>query len=325
MIATLFRIATVLGLMIYVLGTASAHAQVIGEIEAVDPPEQGFFTKKLVIRGVSILASPEVSDGAIEEAARRLERLLGRSPEIERNLARFGAQLEIIGEHQQVSDLPQYRDQKGKPFEGKLTIDERGRGYGGLHSSCGEENLLLLPSDRYDDHRDICSHEFAHTILSYGLSQDIYARVEEQRLASLAAGRWTTMYAATNTQEFFAELTMWYLGSRGDYGKTEPSPFKGAIWLKRYDVEAYTLIDDIYSGRLAPQPISVEVLKPLPPEQVKDLKSTSGDACEVLVANHLSTPIERFWIDPPNPIPIPRLSTYIRIRKHCVLVRCVYE
>ena len=51
----------------------------------------------------------------------------------------------------------------------RQALDERGRGYGGFHASCAEENLLKLPSDRWADHRDICTHEFAHTCLTWGL------------------------------------------------------------------------------------------------------------------------------------------------------------
>lgn len=55
-------------------------------------------------------------------------------------------------------------------------LDDRGRGYGGFHASCGEENLLRLPCDRYRDHRDILTHEFAHTCLSWGLGSAFEAR-----------------------------------------------------------------------------------------------------------------------------------------------------
>lgn len=55
-------------------------------------------------------------------------------------------------------------------------LDDRGRGYGGFNASCGEENLLRLPCDRYRDHRDILTHEFAHTCLSWGLGAAFEAR-----------------------------------------------------------------------------------------------------------------------------------------------------
>jgi hypothetical protein len=50
--------------------------------------------------------------------------------------------------------------------------------------------------------------------------------------------------------EFFAELTMWYFGTHGDLSMTGPKPANGREGLKRYDPEAFALIDDFYSGRI---------------------------------------------------------------------------
>ncbi|MCX5684751.1 MAG: hypothetical protein NT049_13830 [Planctomycetota bacterium] len=150
-----------------------AAGQVMGVIRKIDPPEQGFFSKELKVRGIRILAHADVSDAAIDEAARRMDLQLSRCPEIAANMAARGAEMHIIGKDQQVSDLPEHRHLKGKPFDGTKTVDERARGLGGLCSSCCEENLLMLPTDRWKDHRDICKHEFAHGILSYGVTRDI--------------------------------------------------------------------------------------------------------------------------------------------------------
>lgn len=287
-----------LAIVLVALVGVAAQAQVIGEIERIEPAEQAFFSKRLTIRGIPILSHVAVSDAALEEAGRRIDRQLGRTPEIAANLRTFGVRLHVIGKDQQVSDLPEYRHMKGKPFEGDKTIDERGRGYGGLYTSCAEENLLLLPSDRYDDHRDICVHEFAHAILSFGLSRDIRDKLEAQRQKSLAAGRWQTMYAGTNTQEFFAELTMWYFGSRGDYGKATPTPTKGACWLRAYDPDAYNLIDAIYGGRLKPGPIEIVELEALRPEMEGQIRSQDDQpATEVVFVNRTSDPVALFWLD----------------------------
>jgi hypothetical protein len=232
-------------------------AQTTLPIERVDPPRQEFYSKQCSVRGIRILAHADVSDAAMYEAARRIGRQIGRAPQLAANLATLGVEMHIIGKDQECSDLPEYRHMKGKLVDGKLTFDQRGRGYGGFHASCAEENLLKLPSDRYRDHRDICSHEFAHTILQYALSKDIREKVEAQRKKSIEAGKWKTMYAAGNAHEFFAELTMWYFDSRGDYGKLKPPPQPGSDWLRAYDPEAFALIDSIYTGRLAPPAIKV--------------------------------------------------------------------
>jgi len=278
-------------------GSLSAWAQVVGEIERLDPPRQGFFSKRLVVHGIPILAHESVDDAALDEAGRRLDRLLGRAPQIVANLNTFHVSLEIIGKDQAVTDLPQYRHMKGKPFEGAQTMDERGRGYGGINCSCAEENLLYLQSDRYRDHRDICSHEFAHGIFGFGLSPDIRERVEAQWRRALQAGKWKGMYAATNADEYFAELTMWYLGSRGDYGKLDPPPSPGARWLRAYDPEAYRLLDDIYSGRLAPEKLVVTDLEPHPATAEGRLKSGNGPMTQIIFENRMEQPARVYWLD----------------------------
>jgi hypothetical protein len=267
-------------------------------IERVAPPLQGFYAKRLVVRGIPILSHEAVSDAAIDEAARRLECLLGRAPAIVANLNALGAELHIIGKDQAVTDLPMYRHMKGKPFDGKQTMDERGRGYGGIHCSCCEENLLYLPSDRWKDHRDICSHEFAHGIFGYGLDRALRERWEAQYRKAAAAGRWKGTYAGSNAHEYFAELTMWYVGSRGDYGTLDPPPSRGARWLRQYDPEAYDLLDAFYSGRLAPGRIEVEDLKPLPAAEEGTVRSKGGQpATEIVFVNRARQPLRLFWLD----------------------------
>jgi len=278
--------------------TESAMAQDIGAIQKVVPPVAGFYSKRLTVRGIVVLAHADVSDAAIREAARRLDRQLAGAPAIQGNLARLGVQVHIIGKDQACSDLPEYRHLRGKPVDGTKTIDERGRGYGGLFASCAEENLLRLPSDRWKDHRDICMHEFAHTIFAFALDGALRGKIEAQHRNSLAAGRWKTTYAATNADEFFAELTMWYFGTRGDYGKLEPPPAEGADWLRAYDTEAYDLLDAVYRGRFRPPQLEVAELTPLPPDSEGKVRSKASEQpTQLMVFNPTAQPAKLFWLD----------------------------
>src|SRR5262249_28775151 len=195
-------------------------------IVALDPPRRGFFSKRLEYEGIPILAHASVDDRALLAARDRLSTMLAHLPGVRRNLATLGAELHVIGKDQVTSDLPEHRHLKGKPFDGKLTVDERTRGLGGLLTSCGAENLLRLPGDRYAG-RDICVHEFAHSIQENGLSDDVRKSIRERFDASLGSGLWIGSYAATNEGEFFAELSMWYFGTRGDLGMTDPKPDPG--------------------------------------------------------------------------------------------------
>ena len=230
-------------------------AQAIPKIVAIDPPEKDFFSKRLDFHGIPIKAHKVVADEALYAAYGRLAlmftNLLVKQPMVLSNLVTTGAALHIIGRDQVTTDLPEWRHDKGKPlaeYKG-LTRDQRTRGMGGLLTSCGEENLLKLPQDRYRG-RDICLHEFSHNVLDHGCPRDIKRRFAEQRKRSLEKGLWQKSYAGSNTDEFFAELTMWYFGTHGDLSMTAPKPANGPQGLKEYDPDAFGLMDDFYSGRI---------------------------------------------------------------------------
>lgn len=238
-----------------VLLTALQEPQVKPKIVPLVPQVEGFFDKKTDYEGIVIRANKVVSDEAMIEAHRRIAMVLKNMPNATKNLVAAGAGLDIIGKDQVTSDLPDYRHMKGKPFQGKptekvMTVDERTRGLGGLRFSCGEENLLKLKEDRYFS-RDICVHEFAHTLQNYGLSRDIQQKIIEQFKASTGKGLWKGAYSSSDKDEFFAELTMWYFGTHGDMPKGAGLPDPGPEPFKAYDPDAFKLLDDIYSGRLA--------------------------------------------------------------------------
>ncbi len=267
------------------------------EVVEIEPPEGGFYAKRLDDEGIPIKAHADVADGALVEARRRLGMMLGKTPDVTANLATEGAELHVIGKDQVTSDLPEHRHLKGKPFDGDLDVDRRTRGLGGLLSSCGEENLLRLPDDRYAG-RDICVHEFAHSILAFGLSEDVRRRVAEQHRRSVGRGLWKTSYAATNDDEFFAELSMWYFGTRGDSGKIDPRPVPGREWLRGYDREAFAFLDDFYSGRIEVARLRLEPLTPSPPEREGTLESTSADIpTTIRLVNRTSREVQVYWLD----------------------------
>jgi alpha-glucosidase len=221
-------------------------------IQRISPPEKDFFSKVLHYRGIPIKSSEEVADEALFAARARLSLMLTNLPGVCEKLRSRRAELHIIGRNQVTSDLPEWRFDKGKKLEeyNGLTIDERTRGMGGRIASCGEENLLKLDKDRYRG-RDICVHEFSHCIYQYGLSREVRDQFRRQYKESLAKGRWEHAYAASNDDEFFAELAMWYFGTHGDLHMTGATPGNGPEGLKAYDPDAFDLMDRLFTGRLA--------------------------------------------------------------------------
>lgn len=267
------------------------------QIVYMNPPELGFFSKKLDCHGIPIKAHADVDDRALTEASRRIWQQIGSSPGIAHNLVQVGAEMHIIGKNQVTSDLPYFRHLKGAHYDGEKTIDERTRGVGGLNASCGEENLLKLPDDRYLG-RDICSHEFAHTILSYGADEAMCKLVESRYEEAVKEGKWKTAYAGSNYHEYLAELTMWYFDTRGDFGQIEPAPESGSAWLRSYDPKGYEMVDRIYSGRQKVKKIKYVPLVAIPGKEESHTRSAeSSDAVTIILDNQSKRDVQIFWLD----------------------------
>src|SRR5208283_1481683 len=204
---------------------AEAQAKSYPKIQAINPPESSFFTKMISVNGIPIKAPSVVVDDALYAAYDRINMETAHLPVVVANLAAAGAELHIIGRDQGTTDLPEWRQDKHVPLDEYfgLTRDQRTRGMGGLITSCGEENLLQLPKDRYRG-RDICLHEFAHDIEGEGIPRSVRALFDKQYEVSKSKGLWLNSYAGSNPDEFFAELTMWYFGTHGDMGMSGPKP-----------------------------------------------------------------------------------------------------
>ena len=228
-------------------------------IKVLQPPALGFFSKEVDVLGVPIRAHAVVSDAALTVAADRLSRMLRHMPEqVTERLARRRASFHIIGVGQGTSDLPEHAHMKGVDggYTGErgITLDQRARGMGGLNSSCGEENLVDLDSDPRYAGRDILTHEFAHCIMDVGLPPSLRAEIRETHARAVKSGRWrradgSTAYAGSNASEYFAELTMWYFGTHGEFvDRKAKTPTPGPGGLAEHDPEGFRLLASIYGG-----------------------------------------------------------------------------
>ena len=136
-----------------------------------------------------------------------------------------------------------------------LTIDERTRGMGGVQASCGEENLLGVDADPRYAGRDILSHEFAHCLMGFGFPRAARDAIQAQYDQSVGRdGLWrrpdgSKAYAATNADEYFAELSMWYWGSSGEFvDRHRRLPPPGPYGLFTYDPNGFAMIGSIFEG-----------------------------------------------------------------------------
>lgn len=263
-------------------------------IQNIKPAHQQFYSKLLYNGGISIRSSEAVNDKALLFASEKITMILKFSDNVRKNLITNGAEFHIIGRDEQTSDLPEFKHMKGVQYEdqGMTTdIDKRTRGMGGIYASCGEENLLKLPSDRYAGY-DICVHEFAHTYMDFGIDSNLRKKIVNQYKASIAKGIWKGVYASTNAQEYWAELSSWYFGSHGDMLPDKKSLI-GPAWLNKYDPDGYSLLDSIYSGKL-----QTEIIKKKSHLVAKGTPSgTSKEVAKLLIVNDSSKKLKVSKID----------------------------
>jgi hypothetical protein len=239
-------------------GAASAAAQ---KAPAVIAPPEGFFekfrerdreaarkfyTKYLDVKGLSVAASAEVADEALQRTYDIVTHMLAGRPDILGAMAKHGTRLIIIGKDQVYTDMPEYRNHPNPTYQ-----NERVRGTGGLDvTSFGEENLLNLLIDRYDD-ESIAVHEFCHTIDAAlrRIDPDWPKRREQTYRNAISKGRWKYAYAASNAGEYWAEICQSYFDCNR-INNWNHNSVATREQLKQYDPEGYDLVHTTF--RLSP-------------------------------------------------------------------------
>jgi len=197
-----------------------------------------FYTKHVDVRGVSIVASGEVADEALLRAHDIVIHLLAGRPDVLETMAKRGTRLIIIGKDQVYTDMPEYRNSRNPAY-----LNERVRGTGGLGvTSFGEENLLTLALDRYDD-ESIAVHEFCHTIDAAlaRLDPGWRGRLARTYRSAMDRGLWKNTYAASNPAEYWAEIAQSYFDCNR-VNNWNHGPVRTREQLKQYDPEGYELV-----------------------------------------------------------------------------------
>ncbi len=172
----------------------------------VKPPDEmglnPFYKKYLNCDGIAVISSERVDDRAFYQVEKLLDKMLENRPDVRKALVEDDVRYVIIAAEEQVTDIPDYADMRPKAF-----WNERSRGFGGRVTSCGEENLLSFPMDRYGD-ESIFIHELAHAIDGRGLRKiepDFKQRLKALYDSAMAKGLYKHDYASTNTSEYWAE------------------------------------------------------------------------------------------------------------------------
>jgi alpha-glucosidase len=198
---------------------------------------RAFYRKYIDVKGLPVVAAQVVDDRALQRTYEIVTHMLAGRPDVLEAMARNRMYLIVIGKDQVYTDMPEYRNTPNPEY-----MNERVRGTGGRPTSFGEENLLSLPIDRYDD-ESIGVHEFVHTIDSTLRSIDPTwnQRKNAAFRAAMDKGLWRLSYAAGNSSEFFAEAVQSYFDCNR-VNNWNHGPIGTREQLKAYDPATYELV-----------------------------------------------------------------------------------
>jgi len=209
-----------------------------------------FYKKYLDADGIPVVASSNVRDEALMRARRVITQMLSKRPDIKAQMVKKGCKVMIIGEKEEVCELPEYAHICDTP-ENIAHWNKRARGFGGapeddFSASFGEENVLGLPGDRYKG-ESIMVHEFAHIfhmVGIVGIDPKFDEELEAMRQNAIAKGLWENTYCISNKEEYFAETLQSFFNCNR-YADT-PNGVHNAIntreKLKLYDPDMYQLL-----------------------------------------------------------------------------------
>lgn len=250
-----------------------------------------FYKKYLDVNGLSVAASVEVADEALQRTHYLVTHLLAGRPDILQTMVKNGTRLMIIGKDQVYTDMPEYRNHPNPAYQ-----NERVRGTGGFDvTSFGEENLLNLPLDRYDD-ESIAVHEFCHTIDA--ALRRIDPSWRERLLGTyrhaLSRGLWKNAYTSSNPAEYWAEICQSYFDCNR-VNNWNHAAIGTREQLKQYDPEGYELVKATFKLDSANdwryRPLRRQPSVTAPPAKLKIdpyyTKFTSAREFIVLGSNHV--------------------------------------
>lgn len=228
------------------------HGQVTSIPEGKNIPS--FYQKYIETEGLYVTSSGKVSDEALLKACDIISLMLAKRPDVKAHMVKKGCHVMIIGKDEETCDLPEFAHICNCEDSIKYW-NWRARGFGGapedeFSSSCGEENLLALPQDKYVG-ENILIHEFAHLIHTVGIvgvEPDFNERLEALRQNAIRKGLWEKTYAVSNKEEYFAECVQSFFNCN-----RYAEPANGVHnWvnrrtkLKTYDPDMYRLLQEYF-------------------------------------------------------------------------------
>lgn len=213
-----------------------------------------FYKKYIETEGLYVTSSAQVSDEALLKACDIISLMLAKRPDVKARMVEKGCHVMVIGKDEETCDLPEFAHICNCEDSIKYW-NWRARGFGGapedeFSSSCGEENLLALPKDKYVG-ENILIHEFAHLIHLIGIvgvEPHFNDRLEALRQNAIKKGLWEKTYAVSNKEEYFAECVQSFFNCN-QYAETANGVHNWVnrrTKLKAYDPDMYRLLQEYF-------------------------------------------------------------------------------
>lgn len=198
------------------------------------------YTKRAEAAGITIAGNKDVSDAAMGQAVKTVERIF-KNNDLEERLAEEGAYIIVAASGQGVLDLPEFAC-----LAQTTRID--------FNHVCGVADRADYPVatvnelDLLGDRKGPCAglnilyHEVGHLVQGWTLSPADYfdVRAFYQKAIDTGIYKRGADYATTNANEYFAESTQSYFLHQDLNGRRDRA------WLKRNDPDMYGLLASIY-------------------------------------------------------------------------------
>lgn len=227
------------------------------QVTTIIPKEKNipdFYKKYVETEGLYVISSGKVSNKALLKACNIITLMLAKRPNIKAHMVKRGCHVMIIGKDEETCDLPEFAHICNSP-DSIAFWNKRARGFGGapedkFSASCGEENLLALPQDKYTG-ENILIHEFSHLIHSIGIAEtepNFNSRLEELWKNAQHNDLWSNTYAISNKEEYFAECVQSFFNCNR-YSKPANgihNAINRRTKLKMYDPDMYRLLKEYF-------------------------------------------------------------------------------
>ena len=229
-----------------------------------------FYVKYLDAGGIPVLASEDVPDQALFRARDIIDEMLANRPDIRAALAESGRRVSVVADGEAITDIPEFQDL----YEEYPATDWNERIRSGLSGNREDpttaiyaRNLLCQENDAHPS-EDIFVHEFAHTVLRFGVEgqpngKDFRRRLEKNYQDALEDGLWVETYAGRNPDEYWAEGVQSWFGLNARPG-TIHNDVNTRSELEPYDPVLAEMIREVFgdsevvSSCHEPQDISFE-------------------------------------------------------------------